>query len=192
MPSALGSQDANALKRPRQSAAMFGAVCYAAGTASREDASSQCPYAERPTTQDRTHDPSPLRRGRRLGTVGAGVLKLLRDNADIIAARAGRPIAVTAVPRATAPTTAACRCRPALVPGPGRARRRPGVDIVVEFIGGSDGPARALVQAALAAGKPVVTANKAMLAVHGASLAAAAEERGVPLAFEAAVAVASR
>ena len=64
----------------------------------------------------------------------------------------------------------------------------PAVDVVVELIGGSDGPARALVQAALAAGKPVVTANKAMLAVHGAALAAAAEERGVPLAFEAAVA----
>ena len=64
----------------------------------------------------------------------------------------------------------------------------PAADVVVELIGGSDGPARALVQAALAAGKPVVTANKAMLAVHGAALAAAAEERGVPLAFEAAVA----
>ena len=64
----------------------------------------------------------------------------------------------------------------------------PAVEVVVELIGGSDGPARALVQAALAAGKPVVTANKAMLAVHGASLAAMAEERGVPLAFEAAVA----
>ena len=64
----------------------------------------------------------------------------------------------------------------------------PAVDVVVELIGGSDGPALALVQAALAAGKPVVTANKAMLAVHGAALAAAAEERGVPLAFEAAVA----
>ena len=58
----------------------------------------------------------------------------------------------------------------------------------MELIGGSDGPARALVQAAIAAGKPVVTANKALLAVHGAALAAAAEERGVPLAFEAAVA----
>jgi homoserine dehydrogenase len=64
----------------------------------------------------------------------------------------------------------------------------PAVDVVVELIGGSDGPARALVQAAIAAGKPVVTANKALLAVHGAALAAAAEEARVPLAFEAAVA----
>ena len=60
--------------------------------------------------------------------------------------------------------------------------------MVVELIGGSDGPARGLVEAALAAGKPVVTANKALLAVHGAALAALAEARGVPLAFEAAVA----
>jgi homoserine dehydrogenase len=62
------------------------------------------------------------------------------------------------------------------------------VDVVVELIGGSDGPARELVQAALTAGKPVVTANKAMLAVHGAALARQAEEHRVPLAFEAAVA----
>jgi len=64
----------------------------------------------------------------------------------------------------------------------------PGVDVVVELIGGADGPARALAEAAIAAGKPLVTANKAMLAVHGASLAAAAERCNVPLGFEAAVA----
>ena len=58
----------------------------------------------------------------------------------------------------------------------------------MELIGGSEGPASALAEAAIAAGKPVVTANKALLAVHGADLAAAAEERDVPLAFEAAVA----
>ena len=63
-----------------------------------------------------------------------------------------------------------------------------GVDVVVEMIGGAEGPGRALVEAAIAAGKPVVTANKALLAVHGASLAAAAEAKGVALAFEAAVA----
>ena len=62
------------------------------------------------------------------------------------------------------------------------------VDCVVELIGGSGGPAKAVVEAALQAGKPVVTANKALLAHHGADLAALAEERGVALAFEAAVA----
>jgi homoserine dehydrogenase len=64
----------------------------------------------------------------------------------------------------------------------------PAIDVVVEVMGGSDGPALSLVRAALAAGKPVVTANKALLAVHGAELAAAAETSGAALAFEAAVA----
>src|SRR5271157_406869 len=124
-----------------------------------------------------------------LGTVGGGVLKLLRDNADIIAARAGRPIAVTAVSARDR-----TRDRGVSLSGlrwyedPVALAADPAVDVVVELIGGSEGPAHALVQAAIAAGKPVVTANKAMLAVHGAALAAAAEERGVPLAFEAAVA----
>jgi len=124
-----------------------------------------------------------------LGTVGGGVLKMLRDNADIVTARAGRPIAVTAV-------SARDRSKDRDVPvtglrwydDPVSLASDPAVDVVVELIGGSDGPARSLVEAALAAGKPVVTANKAMLALHGASLAALAEERNVPLAFEAAVA----
>jgi homoserine dehydrogenase len=124
-----------------------------------------------------------------LGTVGGGVLKLLRDNADIITARAGRPIAVTAVSARDR-----TRDRGVSLSGlhwyddPVALAADPAVDVVVELIGGSDGPAHALVQAAIASGKPVVTANKAMLAVQGAALAAAAEERGVPLAFEAAVA----
>src|SRR5580693_3152669 len=124
-----------------------------------------------------------------LGTVGGGVLKLLRDNADIVAARAGRPIAVTAV-------SARDRSKDRGVPitglrwyeDPVALAADPGVDVIVELIGGSEGPARTLVESAIAAGKPVVTANKALLAVHGAELAAAAEARGVALAFEAAVA----
>lgn len=124
-----------------------------------------------------------------LGTVGAGVAKLLRDNAELIAARAGRPIAVTAV-------SSRDRTRDRGVPVAGlrwyedavAIAADPAVDVVVETIGGSEGPARALVEAALAAGKPVVTANKALLAVHGAALAQKAEARGVTLAFEAAVA----
>ncbi len=124
-----------------------------------------------------------------LGTVGGGVLKVLRDNADIVTARAGRPIAVTAV-------SARDRTKDRGVPvsglrwyeDPVALATDPAVDVVVELIGGSDGPARALAEATIAAGKPFVTANKALLAVHGAQLAAMAEERGVPLAFEAAVA----
>jgi homoserine dehydrogenase len=124
-----------------------------------------------------------------LGTVGAGVLKLLRDNADVVAARAGRPVAVTAV-------SARDRARDRGVSVAGlrwyedavALASDPGVDVVVELIGGADGVARALVESAIAARKAVVTANKAMLAVHGAELASAAEAAGVPLGFEAAVA----
>ncbi len=124
-----------------------------------------------------------------LGTVGGGVLRMLRDNADVVAARAGRPIAVTAV-------SARDRSKDRGFPvaglrwyeDPVALASDPGVDVVVELIGGSEGPARALAEAAIGAGKPLVTANKALLAVHGAELAAAAEVRGVPLAFEAAVA----
>ena len=124
-----------------------------------------------------------------LGTVGAGTLQILRANAELIAARAGRPIAVTAV-------AARDRSRDRGIPldglrwydDPVALAHDPAVDVVVEAIGGSEGAARATVEAALAAGKPVVTANKALLAVHGAALARSAEMRGVPLAFEAAVA----
>src|SRR5580692_6471230 len=124
-----------------------------------------------------------------LGTVGGGVLKMLRDNADIVAARAGRVIAVTAVT-----TRDRLKDRGFPVSGlhwyedPVALAADPGVDVVVELIGGSEGPAFALAEAAIAAGKPLVTANKALLAVHGAALARLAEERGVALGFEAAVA----
>ncbi len=124
-----------------------------------------------------------------LGTVGAGVLRLLRDNADLVAARAGRAVEVTAV-------SARNRAADRGVDLSGVAwhadavalAHDPDVDVVVELIGGSEGPARALAEAALAAGKPLVTANKALLAVHGAELAAAAEAAGVALGYEAAVA----
>jgi len=133
---------------------------------------------------------TPLRIGvAGLGTVGAGLLTLLGRNAEIVAARAGRPIVASAV-------SARSRGRDRGVALDGLAwhddpvalATDPGVDVVVELMGGSEGPARQLVEAALAAGKPVVTANKALLAVHGASLAALAERHGAPLAFEAAVA----
>jgi len=124
-----------------------------------------------------------------LGTVGAGVIRLLQDNAALIAARAGRPLIVTAV-------SARDRTRDRGLSlsdytwhdAPLDLAHDPDVDVVVELIGGADGPARALVTAALAAARPVVTANKAMLAIHGLALAQAAEAAGVPLAFEAAVA----
>jgi len=124
-----------------------------------------------------------------LGTVGGGVLQMLRDNADVIAARAGRPIAVTAVSardrtRDRGQSLAGLRW----FDDPVAFAADPAIDVVAELIGGAEGVARALVTAGLAAGKPVVTANKALIAIHGAELAARAEQAGVALAFEAAVA----
>ncbi|MGE0715361.1 MAG: homoserine dehydrogenase [Alphaproteobacteria bacterium] len=124
-----------------------------------------------------------------LGTVGGGVLRLLERHADRIAERAGRRIVVTAV-------SARDRRRDRGMELTGvrwfqdavAMAADPEVDVVVELIGGADGVARALIEAAVARGKPVVTANKALLALHGTSIARAAEAAGVPLAFEAAVA----
>jgi homoserine dehydrogenase len=124
-----------------------------------------------------------------LGTVGGGTLKLLSDNAALIAARAGRPITVTAISARDR-----VRDRGLSIAGlrwfddPVALAADPGIDVLVEAIGGSEGPARTAVETALALGKPVVTANKAMLAVHGAAIAALAEAKGAPLLFEAAVA----
>lgn len=124
-----------------------------------------------------------------LGTVGAGVVKILARNADLVARRAGRPIVVTAV-------SARDRNRDRGISLDGMAWEddaaelpaRDDVDVVVELVGGSDGPALALARRTLAAAKPLVTANKAMLAHHGMALAAAAEARCLPLKYEAAVA----
>ena len=124
-----------------------------------------------------------------LGTVGAGVLRLLHENAGLVSARAGREIRVTAVSardrgRDRGVSVAGMRWHD----DPVGLADDEGVDVVVELMGGSDGAARTLVERALDAGKPVVTANKALLAVHGAQLAARAEAHGAALAFEAAVA----
>lgn len=133
---------------------------------------------------------SPLRLGLAgLGTVGAGVIRLLNTNADLVTARAGRPLKVTAV-------SARDRTRDRGVDLSGMRWydnatdlvADPDVDVVVELIGGSEGTARAVVKAALAAGKPVVTANKALLAIHGPALARLSAEKSAPLLFEAAVA----
>jgi homoserine dehydrogenase len=124
-----------------------------------------------------------------LGTVGAGVVRLLRDNAELIAMRAGMPIEVVAVSARhrgldRGVSLAGMRWHDdALALASDRQ-----VDVVVELIGGAEGVARSLVEQSIAAGKPVVTANKALLAIHGTALALAAEESGVVLAFEAAVA----
>lgn len=124
-----------------------------------------------------------------LGTVGAGVVRLLGDNADLIARRAGRPIKVAAVSARSRTKTRSVNLEGIdWEDDPVALARRPDIDLLVELVGGEDGPAREAVETALANGKDVVTANKAMLARHGMELAAAAERAGRALRFEAAVA----
>ena len=124
-----------------------------------------------------------------LGTVGAGVVRLLRRNGAAIAGRAGRRVEIAAVSaRDRARDRGIDLAGPAWEDDAAALATRPDVDCLVELIGGTDGPARAAVEAALGAGKPVVTANKALLAVHGAALAELAEANGAALRYEAAVA----
>jgi homoserine dehydrogenase len=124
-----------------------------------------------------------------LGTVGAGVVKLLAQHGRLLALRGGRPLKLVAVSaRRKAKKRDIDLSQVRWENDPVALARSEAVDCVVELIGGAEGPAKAVVEAALEAGKPVVTANKALLARHGAALAAQAEAKGVALAFEAAVA----
>jgi homoserine dehydrogenase len=124
-----------------------------------------------------------------LGTVGAGTVQLLQRNAELLERRAGRRLVVGAV-------AARDRRRERGIDLAGvrwfddaaAMAKDPAVDVVVELMGGSDGIAREVVAGAIAQGKHVVCANKALLALHGTELARQAEARGVALLFEAAVA----
>lgn len=134
--------------------------------------------------------PPPLRIGLAgPGTVGAGVLKLLDANAALVASRAGRGIVVTAVSGRDRSRDRGVDLQGlAWEDDAGRLATRPDVDVVVELVGGADGPALTLARETLGAGRPLVTANKAMLAHHGFELAGLADRTGAPLRFEAAVA----
>jgi homoserine dehydrogenase len=124
-----------------------------------------------------------------LGTVGGGVVRLLRANAELIAARAGRPIEVVAVSaRDRARARGFDLAGLAWHADPVTLANDDAVEVVVEVMGGAEGAARALVERSLAARKPVVTANKALLATHGTALARLVEETEGTLAYEAAVA----
>ena len=124
-----------------------------------------------------------------LGTVGAGVIKLLAQNAALIERRAGRGIEIVAVSaRDRARDRGVDLSRFEWVDDTASLAARDDVDAVVELIGGSDEPALTLARAALSHGKAFVTANKAMLAHHGLELAAAAEAGNTALKYEAAVA----
>jgi homoserine dehydrogenase len=123
-----------------------------------------------------------------IGTVGAGTFNVLQRNQEDIRRRAGRGIEITMVAarnteRAARLTDGRCQ----IVDDPFLVVDSPDVDIVVELIGGYELP-RELVLRAIANGKHVVTANKALLALHGNEIFAAAQEKGVMVAFEAAVA----
>jgi len=133
---------------------------------------------------------APLRIGLAgLGTVGVGVAKILAAHGDQVAARAGRTVDLVAVSaRSRDKDRGVDLSGVAWEADPVALAARDDVDLVIEVIGGADGPARAVVEAALAAGKHVVTANKALMAAHGAALAASAEAARVALRYEAAVA----
>jgi homoserine dehydrogenase len=124
-----------------------------------------------------------------LGTVGASVVRLIERQRDALEARCGRAIDIVAV---TARTPGRDRGvdlrRMHWHADPLALARDPGIDVFVELMGGEGDPAKAAIETALSAGKSVVTANKALLARHGVALATLAEQHGVALNFEAAVA----
>jgi homoserine dehydrogenase len=123
-----------------------------------------------------------------IGTVGSGTFQVLTRNQEEIRRRAGRGIEITMVADLDVARAQAIVGDGVTVVADGRqVIANPDIDIVVELIGGY-GIAKTLVLAAIAAGKHVVTANKALLAVHGTEIFAAAREKGVVVAFEAAVA----
>ncbi len=124
-----------------------------------------------------------------LGTVGAGVVKILQDNAALIEQRAGRPVEIIAVSaRDKDKDRGVDLSAYDWVDTLEAMASDPRVHAVIELIGGENGVAKDLVEKALTAGKHVVTANKALLAKHGMSLAQLAEKSAVALAYEAAVA----
>ena len=124
-----------------------------------------------------------------LGTVGASVIRLLERQCGALAARAGRGVKVTAVcARDKSRDRGVDLSGITWFDDPVALAKSTEIDLFVELIGGDEGPARASIEAALASGKSVVTANKALLAKHGMSLAKLAEDKHVALAFEASVA----
>ena len=133
---------------------------------------------------------TPLRLGvAGLGTVGAGVVKIVQRQAALLSARTGRSIEITAVSARNRDKDRGVRLSGyAWEDDPVALAKRDDIDVFVELMGGSEGPAKDATHAALAAGKDVVTANKALLAVHGQAIAIEAENAGLVLRFEAAVA----
>ncbi len=134
--------------------------------------------------------PEPLRLGiAGLGTVGTGVVRIVQRHAKLLEARSGRPISISAISARSRDKDRGVRLDSyAWEDDPVALARRSDVDVFIELMGGADGPAKAATEAAIASGKDVVTANKAMLAHHGHALALAAEGAGRVIRFEASVA----
>lgn len=123
-----------------------------------------------------------------LGTVGAGVVRCLFERRAELGERAGCGFKLVSVAARDKNKKRDCDLEDVPLTDDVVALASCDADVIVELIGGEDGPAYALCKAALSAKKHVVTANKALLAAHGAELAALAEANGVVLRFEAAVA----
>ncbi|MEJ6402471.1 homoserine dehydrogenase [Yoonia sp. 2307UL14-13] len=132
----------------------------------------------------------PLRLGiAGLGTVGVGIVRIVQKHQALLAARAGRPITISAVcARSRTKNRDIDLSDYAWEDDPVALAKRDDVDVFVEVMGGHDGPAKDATEAAIDAGKDVVSANKALLAIHGQALAEAAEAAGRVIRFEAAVA----
>src|SRR6266568_3958508 len=123
-----------------------------------------------------------------VGTVGAALIAQIARHKEALATRCGRGIEVVAVgARSKTKDRGVDLKKMKWFSDPVALAREPGIDVFVELMGGSGDPAKAAVEAALSAGKSVVTANKALLAKHGVKLAALAEKHQVALNFEAAV-----
>lgn len=124
-----------------------------------------------------------------LGTVGVGLVKIIHNHADLLSRRCGRPIVLTAV-------CARSKDKDRGINLDGvqwfddavKMAAEADADVVVELIGGSEGVAKDMAEAALSNGRHVVTANKALIAHHGTALAKLAEDKGVAINYEAAVA----
>jgi homoserine dehydrogenase len=124
-----------------------------------------------------------------LGTVGSSVAAMILRTRDAIAERAGRPVDLVAYASKDPPRDATLDLsKIRKLADPVALARDPGIDVFVELMGGSGDPAKSAVEAALTAGRPVVTANKALVAHHGVALAKLAEAGNTTLSFEAAVA----
>ena len=122
------------------------------------------------------------------GTIGSGVVKILQENRDVLEARVGIPLRLARIADLDTESDRGVRVDPSLLTTDvHRVLQDPEISLVIELIGGYE-PARTFILEAFRNGKPVVTANKALLAEHGPEIFRAAHEAGVDIGFEAAVA----